>query len=116
MKFKIDENLPAELATDIRTAGHEADTVFDQNLSGAADSTIMARLQAEGRALLTMDKGIADIRAYPPQQYAGIILFRPAVTGRASTLAFVRQHLPMLLQSQLAGRLLVVSPSGIRVR
>jgi predicted nuclease of predicted toxin-antitoxin system len=116
MKFKIDENLPAELATDIRTAGHEADTVFDQNLSGATDSTIMARVQADGRALLTMDKGIADIRAYPPHQYAGIILFRPSVTGRTATLAFIRRHLAALLQSNLPGHLFVVSESGIRVR
>ena len=38
MKFKIDENLPAELAADLRAAVHEADTVHDEGLTGAADS------------------------------------------------------------------------------
>ncbi len=62
MKFKIDENLPSELAADLRAGSHEAETVADEGLAGAPDSTIMARVQAEGRVLLTMDKGIADIR------------------------------------------------------
>ena len=30
MKFKIDENLPSELAADLRDLGHEADSVFDE--------------------------------------------------------------------------------------
>lgn len=116
MKFKIDENLPAEIAADLRAAGHDADTATEQGMSGAPDSIILARVQSEGRVMLTMDKGIADVRAYPPQQYAGIILFRPRTAGRAYTLAFVRQHLPALLQSSLAGHLFVVSEAGIRVR
>jgi predicted nuclease of predicted toxin-antitoxin system len=116
MRFKIDENLPAELADELRAAGHDADTVPAQGLADAPDSAILARVQSEGRTLLTLDKGIADVRAYPPDQYAGIVLFRPRTTGRSATPAFVRQHLPTLLQSNLSGHLFVVSESGIRVR
>lgn len=116
MKFKIDENLPGELAVDLRAAGHEADTVSDQGLAGAPDSAIMARVQSEGRTLLTLDKGIADVRVYPPDRYAGIILFRPRTSGRTATLAFVRQHLPALLKTNLSGHLFVVSEAGIRTR
>lgn len=43
MKFKIDENLPAEAAEILRDAGFVADTVGDEDLSGADDETI-ARL------------------------------------------------------------------------
>jgi predicted nuclease of predicted toxin-antitoxin system len=92
VKFKIDENLPAEIAADLNAAGHEADTVADQGLAGTADDVILSRIQSEGRALFTMDKGMADVRVYPPQQYSGIVLFRPRTAGRSSTLAFVRQH------------------------
>lgn len=116
MKFKIDENLPAEVAADLRAAGHEADTVSDEGLAGEPDSVIMARVQTETRAILTLDKGIADVRVYPPDRYASIILFRPRTTGRSATLAFVRQHLPGLLQASLSGHLFVVSETGIRVR
>ena len=116
MKFKVDENLPADLVADLRAAGHNADTVSDQGLAGAPDLVIMARVQSDARALLTMDKGIADVRMYPPDQFAGIVLFRPRTAGRRATLAFVRQYLPALLKMDLAGRLLVVADSGIRVR
>lgn len=116
MKFKVDENLPAELAADIKAAGHDAATVFDQGMIGDVDSAIMSHVQSEGRVILTMDKGIADVRAYPPAQYPGIVLFRPGNMGRSQTLAFVRQHLPALLQSALSGHLFVVSDSGIRKR
>ncbi len=62
MKFKIDENLPSELAADLHEWGHDADTVFDEGLSGTADTRLMAVSSAEGRILLTMDKGIANLQ------------------------------------------------------
>jgi hypothetical protein len=33
MKFKLDENLPYELAEDLTRLGHEADTVFSEGLA-----------------------------------------------------------------------------------
>ena len=32
MKFKLDENMPAEIVTDLRAAGHEADSVTEEGL------------------------------------------------------------------------------------
>ena len=116
MKFKIDENLPGEIAADLRGFGHEADTIGEENLCGALDVDVLTRVRAEARVILTLDKGIADVRAYPPDQYAGIILFRPRAQGRDAILTFVRQHLPGLLRFDLKGRLYVVSDSGIRTR
>jgi predicted nuclease of predicted toxin-antitoxin system len=116
MKFKVDENLPVELLADLRAAGHDALTVPEEGTTGSPDSTVMKRVQAERRVLLTMDKGIANARAYPPDRYAGIVLFRPSTSGRGAVLAFVRRQLPALLQADLAGHLLVVSERGIRIR
>jgi hypothetical protein len=116
MKFKVDENLPVDLLADLRAAGHEAQTVPEEGITGTPDSTVMERVQAERRVLLTMDKGIANTRVYPPKRYAGIVPFRPPTSGRGALLAFVRRHLPALLQADLAGHLLVVSERGIRIR
>jgi predicted nuclease of predicted toxin-antitoxin system len=41
MKFKVDENLPAELLDDLRVAGHEAETTSDEGLTGAPDAVIL---------------------------------------------------------------------------
>jgi predicted nuclease of predicted toxin-antitoxin system len=116
MKFKVDENLPAELLDDLRVAGHEAETVSDEGLTGAPDAVILENVRREGYTLLTMNKGIADVRAYSPDRYAGIVLFRPSTSGRGAVRAFVRRHLPTILQIDLAGHLMVITDRSIRVR
>jgi predicted nuclease of predicted toxin-antitoxin system len=40
MKFKIDENLPVEVAESLRQMGYEATTVLEQGLGGGADAHI----------------------------------------------------------------------------
>lgn len=35
MKIKLDENMPVALAELLRSAGHDVETVRDENLSGA---------------------------------------------------------------------------------
>ena len=75
MKLKIDENLPSECAEILCDGGFEADTVAHEHLTGAEDSAIAVRSQAEGRVLITLDLDFA-IRAHPPADYAGIIVLR----------------------------------------
>jgi len=93
MKFKLDENLPLEIADAFRNAGHEIDSVQSEGLTGSSDLTILKHVQLDNRILLTMDKGIADIRLFPPSQYPRIVLFRPSSSGRGEVLRFVRQVL-----------------------
>lgn len=50
MKFKIDENLPTEVAQALRDAGYEADTVEDEGLSGAPDADISRIIRQRGNA------------------------------------------------------------------
>jgi predicted nuclease of predicted toxin-antitoxin system len=40
MKFKVDENLPIEVAALLRDAGHDAVTIHDEQLVGADDDDI----------------------------------------------------------------------------
>jgi len=116
VKFKLDENLPGELAEDLTRLGHDAHTVHDEGLTGTGDSTLLKRAQQEHRAFLTMDKGIANVRMYPPSEYDGIVLFRPRAAGRKAVAHFVRQQLPILLTQTLAGHLFVATERGIRKR
>jgi len=114
VKIKLDENLPAELVADFRAAG--IDTLAVDHLVGSADAVILAAVRGEGRIIMTMDKGIADVRAYPPGEYPGIILIRPASAGRSAAMSLVGRYLPALIGRDLRGRLLVVSERGIRQR
>jgi len=76
--LKVDENRPAEASALLQQAGHDALSVHDQQLVGSADSGIAAVCRREGRALLTLDLDFADIRAYPPEDYSGIVVMRLA--------------------------------------
>ena len=57
MRFKLDENLPVELVTDLRDMGHDADTVAGEGLRGAADPAVV-----DAAFAATLDKGIANLQ------------------------------------------------------
>jgi predicted nuclease of predicted toxin-antitoxin system len=116
VNFKLDENLPIELATDLRELGHDADTVMDEKLCGATDPVVVQAARATGRVLLTLDKGIANLRRYPIDEHAGVVLFRPDTLGRRAVFEFVRERLQRILKLDLKGRLTVVGPNRIRFR
>ena len=60
MKFKVDENLPIEVAELFNQAGYEAETVHDENLVGEVDQKLAETCQLERRAIITLDMDFAD--------------------------------------------------------
>jgi len=116
MKFKLDENLPLELVEDLQRLGHDADSVYSEGLVGHPDPDILTAAKSENRILLTMDKGVADVRRYPPTEFAGVVLLRCSKAGRQALLDFIRPNLLRILNFDLPGHLLVVSESGLRYR
>lgn len=72
MKFKLDENLPVSSAHALTGCGHDVDTVTAEGLTGAADPQVLAAAAAEARVLITLDRGMGDIRTYPPGSHAGL--------------------------------------------
>lgn len=63
LRFKVDHNLPVEVARALRDAGHDADTAADEGLAAASDPDVAEACRRERRALVTADAGFADIRA-----------------------------------------------------
>jgi predicted nuclease of predicted toxin-antitoxin system len=117
MRIKLDENLPAELADDLRHLGHLVDTVADEGLWGKSDPLVADAARRAKRCLFSLDKGLGDIRQYPPQDYHGIVLFRFKRVGRIAVRRGVLELLPEIERRQPLRRvLLVASDSGIRVR
>ena len=55
MKLKIDENLPAEIAEDLRALGHDATTVVEQGMAGTDDERLLSRVEKEARIFMTME-------------------------------------------------------------
>lgn len=116
MRVKLDENLPAELADDLAALGHDVDTVHGEGLRGAPDTRVVAAARRSRRVLLTLDKGLGDIRRFPPRRYAGIVLFRLEQKGRRAVRHAVLTLLPQIAEKRLAGRLVVMTRSSLRLR
>lgn len=115
-KFKVDENLPTEVATILASAGHDALTVPQQLLGGQPDPNIAAVCQNEGRAIITLDLDFGDIRAYPPAAYSGIIVLRLARLDKVNILASIQRLLPLLASEPLGGKLWIVEDANVRIR
>jgi predicted nuclease of predicted toxin-antitoxin system len=54
-KFKVDENMPAEVASLLAAARHDALSVPDQQLGGHSDRHVSDVCRREGRAIVTLD-------------------------------------------------------------
>ena len=116
MKFKIDENLPAECALIFRDAGFEAATVADQKLSGADDSVLFERCRSESRVLVTLDLDFANVQAYPPGSHSGIVVVRSNSQDKTTLISILKRTLPVLIRRSPEHQLWIVEPDRIRYR
>ncbi|MBS3733750.1 MAG: DUF5615 family PIN-like protein [Phycisphaerae bacterium] len=114
--FKIDENLPSEAAAVLQQAGHDAKSVIDQGMQGASDARVAQVCRQEERALMTLDVGFGDISAYPPEDYAGIVVLRLRSQQAAHVRSVLRRLLSEMEHRELQGTLWIVDEQRIRIR
>ena len=116
MLFKVDENLPEEIALLLQKAGHDAVTIRAQGLQGKPDSEVLEVSSREGRALITLDQGFTDIRRYPPAQYPGRIVLRFGRQDRPYLLSHFGSVFPLLEREPITGCLWIVEENQVRIR
>jgi predicted nuclease of predicted toxin-antitoxin system len=118
MTFLVDADLPRSAVDVVRRHGYDAVDVRDIGLRHADDSEIASHAQREQQCLVTDDFDFADIRNYPPQQYAGIVVL---VIPPTATALYITQLLDSFLVqtsliTQLPGKLAIVEPGRVRLR
>ena len=118
MRFLVDANLPRSAAQTIRDLGHDAVDVRDIGLGDADDSLIAAHAQKEQLALITLDGDFGDVRNYPPQNYAGLVVLSvPSDTPAKLIGAIIEGFLQRSdLIAKLPGRLAILEPGRVRIR
>ncbi|MEE4357408.1 MAG: DUF5615 family PIN-like protein [Desulfococcaceae bacterium] len=116
MKFKIDENLPTDIAQMLIEAGYDAITVEQQNLSGNSDATIAEVCMQENRIIVTLDTDFGDIRTYPPKDYAGIIVLRLKQQDKFYVIKVFSRIMRLFSKHGTENRLWIVGEDGIRIR
>jgi predicted nuclease of predicted toxin-antitoxin system len=115
-KFKIDENLPAEVAGLLKQEGFDALTVHDEDIIGSSDSQIALICQREKRSLVTLDTDFADISTYPPMDYSGLIILRLKTQDKRSVLDVFQRLIKVIPEEKLEHQLWIVDENRVRVR
>ena len=118
MKFLLDANMPRSAAGLLRGLGHEVEDVRDVLPNGIDDATVAAHAKVGKLVLITRDFDFADIRNYPPAEYAGMIVLElpdDAVAAQVNRAleSFVRNA---GLLARLTGRLAIVESWRVRFR
>ncbi len=116
MRFKVDENLPIEIADLLNHAGHHATTVRDEALSGSSDLKIASVCREERRALITLDTDFADVQLYPPEQFSGLIVLRLRRQDKPYVLEICGRFVPLLFTEPLDRHLWIVEDHQVRIR
>jgi len=118
MRFLVDADLPRPTVDLLRRLGHHAVDVRDIGLGAAEDGRIAEHARTNGLCLVTGDFDFADIRSYPPHEYAGIVVLAlPKNANRDAILGLVEKFLKQSeVLERLTGRLAIVAPGSVRLR
>ncbi len=116
MRFKIDENLPVEIAEVLINVGHDAKTINDQQLQGIRDPVLINVCKNEKRVLITLDTDFSDIRTYPPQDFSGIIVLRVGSQAKQHVIKVFQHIIPLFEREPLNQHLWIVEETKVRIR
>ncbi len=92
------------------------DTVLDEQLGGHKDAAVVNAATNDGRMIFTLDRGVGDIRSFPPGTHAGVVVLRPASQDPASILALAERLLEVHALEEFSRCVVIVEPQRVRVR
>ena len=116
MKIKLDENLPARLASLLERMGHQVDTVADEGLTSKPDTDIWIAAQKEGRFLITQDLDFSDTRKFQPGTHPGLLLVRLHEPGANALLQHVGRAFLDNSPESWGGCFVVLTEHKLRVK
>jgi len=116
MKFKIDENLPIEIAELLNENGFDAKTVIQQNMGGVNDAQLILKCKEGERILVTLDTDFANIRLYSPDESAGIIVIRTLNQAKRNVIKIFKRALDKINKEPLINHLWIIEETMVRIR
>ncbi len=119
LRFLSDQCVPAEISATLCRHGHQVTLLREVLPIRSLDPVVMAKAQELGAVLVSLNGDFADIVAYPPASYLGIIAIQlhnhpeviPELMERL--LAFLHGHPD---QEFYHGKLLLAEVHRVRIR
>jgi predicted nuclease of predicted toxin-antitoxin system len=116
MRFVLDMNMPPQLATWLRSQGHDAVHVADDGLGASSDHEILIRATTEHRIVVSFDLDFGDILSAARLSGTGVVLLRL----RSARQAHIRQRLQVAIvqagEAMEEGAIVLVEDARIRIR
>jgi predicted nuclease of predicted toxin-antitoxin system len=119
LHFFSDQCVPTEIIETMRQQGHRVTRLQDCLPNNSPDPKVIEKSREIGAILLSLNGDFADIVAYPPKNYSGIVAVQlhnhPEVIPQLLRflLHFLNEN---PLQDFYKGKLLIIEPHRIRIR
>jgi len=119
LRFLADHCVPKSVVETLRNEKHEVIWLKDVLPPESEDSAVIAKAQELESVLVSLNGDFADIAAYPPREYKGIVAIRmrnhveilPHILARLN--AYLKEHSEM---GHYEGKLFIVEAGRIRIR
>ncbi|MEA3442924.1 MAG: DUF5615 family PIN-like protein [Chloroflexota bacterium] len=115
MRIKLDENLDVRLASILKQAGHDTNTVHEQGLRGTEDEGLYQDCKVERRILVSLDLDFSNIIRFPPEGTPGVVVLRGPNQLFPTMRILVDTLIDALNKELPAGRLWIVEPGRLRI-
>ena len=119
MRFFADHCVSNSVVQSLRNAGHEVVRLRDQLPVESEDSIVIAKAQELDAVLVSLNGDFADIVAFPPSKFKGIVALQmrnqPQLSGALMNrlLSYLRMHSST---DHCRGKLIVVEVDRVRIR
>lgn len=119
LRFFADHCIPNSVVGMLSNAGHEVFRLRDHISTDSPDPTVIEKAQEIGTILISLNGDFADIVAYPPANYKGIIALQ--VRNHPEIIPDLMERLKDYLSAHdnmehYEGKLLIAEVDRIRIR
>ena len=116
MRFLADMGVSYSAVQHLRAAGHDAIHLRDLQMQSAPDSDVFALAAKDRRIILTFDLDFAEIAAMAGSVLPSVVIFRINDTRVAHLIGRLQTMLSHAAPALLAGAIVIVDDSRIRIR
>ena len=116
MNFVIDENVSSGLAEALRKLGHNVTAITETADRGVEDSEVWEIARASLSILVTRDYHFTNPARFDPSHVKGIIYIRPGNLTSRDEIELVMRFTASFPPEVFAGKLVILSRGGVRVR